>query len=164
MFLRLIHTFFPLFLAVRRHECTRNKRWEGTLPSKPLKMWIVFFSLFLWSFVLFLSVEKSCIGLVHGTELDVLVIYSQGSFTLILPTNCSDSSQTTRAQLSESEIKPDTNSWYQNHTILETRTKYFQISRDWIGSQITVNFSEESENASSLCLFDGTGLLRFLSF
>jgi len=55
----------------------------------------------------YLSAEKSCVGLVHGRELDDHVIYLQGSFTQMLFTNWSDSFQITQAQWS----KPETNSW-----------------------------------------------------
>lgn len=82
----------------------------------------------------------SCIGLVHGMELDVHVTYSRGSSTQILLTNWSDSSQTTRAQWSERERERE----IENHQtqILETGTKHFQIilRLDWIESHITVNF------------------------
>jgi len=80
--------------------------------------------------------EMSCIGLVHGTGLNGLVIYLQESSILILSTHWSTSSQTTQAQLSERGFLNQT------HTFLDLIV--FQIClRD--GYFRYCKFSEETE-------------------
>ena len=103
----MISFLLSSFLACQTEEMSTHVTSVGEVCSLADLSFVVFTSLFSFFIILdlwFWSMEMSCIGHVHGTGLDGLVICLRGSFILILSTHWSTSSLTTQAQLSEGRI------------------------------------------------------------